>query len=77
MSERSSRFPHGVSAGRNVLLVGVLGPGGPCDEVSVRHVDDTSMYRVTYRPAVAGRHIIVVKWADQHIPGSPFHLDVH
>ena len=24
MSERSSRFPHDVSAGRNVLLVGVL-----------------------------------------------------
>ena len=65
-----------VVAGRNLLLVGVLGPSGPCGEVSVRHVDKTNHYRVTYQPSDTGSHVIVVKWADQHIPGSPFHVHV-
>jgi len=63
--------------GCNLLLVGVLGPGGPCEEVSVRRVSNTQTYMVSYCPSVAGQHMIVVKWADQHITGSPFHVDVH
>jgi len=66
-----------IHAGRGVLLVGVLGPSGPCEELTVRRVTHTQTYVVSYRPSVSGGHVIVVKWADQHIPGSPFHLLVH
>jgi len=60
--------------GSNLLLVGVLGPSGPCDAVSVHHVRGTESYVVSYCPSVSGRHMVVVKWADQHITGSPFHV---
>jgi len=57
-----------------VLLVGVLGPAGPCDELSVRRLDHTQTYLVTYCPTLPGHHVVVVKCDDQHIPGSPFHV---
>lgn len=59
-----------------MLLVGVLGPSGPCEEVSVRRVNNTETFGVTYCPSVTGQHMVVVKWGDEHIPGSPFHLSV-
>ena len=69
--------------GSSLLLVGVLGPAGPCSEVSVRRLTDINdanaaggQYVVSYCPSVAGPHTIVVKWADQHIAGSPFNVDV-
>lgn len=36
---------------------------------------DTSKERsigVRYNPTEVGRYMINIKWADQHIPGSPF-----
>jgi len=59
-----------------LLLVGVLGPAGHCGEVSVRHVSESQCYVVSYCPSVTGQHVIVVKWADQHINGSPFYVNV-
>ena len=64
-----------VVAGRNMLLVGVIGPRIPCEEVALRHVGQ-GKYTVTYRPSERGDHVLVVKWGDQHIPGSPFHIVV-
>jgi len=60
-------------AGSNMLLVGVLGQRGPCEEVVVKHLG-RSIHRVTYRVCDPGDYILVVKWGEQHIPGSPFRL---
>jgi len=81
-----------VCLGCSLLLVGVLGPAGPCNEVSVRRLDNTNniyssdtnnattdrsgQYVVSYCPSIVGPHTIVVKWGDQHIPGSPFNVNV-
>jgi len=54
-----------------MLLVGVLGPSGSCQEVAVRH-NHSGVYTVNYRPIETGYFTIVVKCNDQHIPGSPF-----
>jgi len=64
-----------VAAGNGMLLVGVMGPRIPCEEVSVRHIGQ-GQYTVVYRPSERGDHVLVVKWGDQHIPGSPFHIVV-
>jgi len=58
-----------------MLLVGVMGPLVPCEEVTVKHLGN-SEFSVVYRPAEKGQYVLVVKWGDQHIPGSPFHLIV-
>jgi filamin len=77
MVDNESSFTVDTSAsGHGMLLVGVLGPSGPCKQVLVRHVTG-SQYNVLYTPSEIGQHIIVVKWADEHIPGSPFHISVH
>jgi len=57
----------------NMLLVGVLGQRGPCEEVVVRHLG-RGIHRVTYRVCDPGDYILVVKWGEQHVPGSPFSL---
>jgi len=60
-------------AAYNMLLVGVMGPHVPCEEVTVKHLGNVQ-FSVVYRPAERGDYILVVKWGDKHIPGSPFHL---
>ncbi|XP_041449518.1 filamin-A [Drosophila obscura] len=60
-------------AGSNMLFVGILGPRGPCDEVLVKHLG-RNIHRVTYRVSDPGDYILVAKWGEQHIPGSPFSL---
>ncbi|XP_029102180.1 filamin-A-like isoform X2 [Scleropages formosus] len=62
-------------AGRNMLLVGVEGPRVPCEEVLVKHLGNR-LYNVTYQLKEKGDYILVVKWGDDHIPGSPFHFTV-
>ncbi|XP_061114993.1 filamin-A-like isoform X2 [Conger conger] len=61
--------------GRGMLLVGVEGPSVPCEEVVIRHVG-SRLYNVTYLLKQKGEYTLVVKWADGHIPGSPFHITV-
>lgn len=58
-----------------MLLVGVMGPDLPCEEVSVKHTGD-GQYKVIYRPGERGEYMLVVKWGEHHIPGSPFHIEV-
>ncbi|KAJ8017344.1 hypothetical protein DPEC_G00016890 [Dallia pectoralis] len=62
-------------AGRNMLLVGVDGPRVPCEEVLVRHLGNR-VYNVSYQLKEKGEYILVVKWGDLHIPGSPYHITV-
>lgn len=67
-------FPH-VPTGRNMLLVGVDGPKVPCEEILVKHLGNR-LYNVSYQLKEKGEYILVVKWGDEHIPGSPYHITV-
>ncbi|KAJ3612558.1 hypothetical protein NHX12_020829 [Muraenolepis orangiensis] len=62
-------------AGTNMLMVGVHGPKTPCEEVYVKHMGNR-MYNVTYTVKEQGDYILIVKWGDEHVPGSPFHVTV-
>ncbi|CAK9811186.1 cher [Anthophora plagiata] len=62
-------------AGNNILYVGVYGPKGPCDEVFVKHTGRNN-YNVSYLVRERGEYIVIVKWGDEHIPGSPYKVDV-
>ncbi|XP_061570875.1 filamin-C-like isoform X3 [Cololabis saira] len=63
------------NAGTNMLMVGVHGPRAPCEEVYVKHMGNR-MYNVTYTVKEQGSYILIVKWGDEHVPGSPFHVTV-
>ena len=58
-----------------MLLVGVLGPHTPCEEVHIRHVG-RNQYTVSYLVKERGNYVLIVKWGDEHIPGSPYHVTV-
>uniref|UniRef100_A0A8C5WJ73 Filamin B n=1 Tax=Leptobrachium leishanense TaxID=445787 RepID=A0A8C5WJ73_9ANUR len=62
-------------AGSNMLLVGVHGPTVPCEEVSIKHLGN-KQYNVNYHVKEKGDYTLVVKWGEEHIPGSPFHVSV-
>ncbi|XP_076390473.1 filamin A protein cher isoform X4 [Megachile rotundata] len=62
-------------AGQNILYVGVYGPKGPCDEVFVKHTGRNN-YTVNYMVRERGEYIVIVKWGDDHIPGSPYKVEV-
>ncbi|XP_017568178.2 filamin-B [Pygocentrus nattereri] len=62
-------------AGRNMLFVGMLGPTVPCERVTVRHLGK-NQYSINYTLKERGKYILAVKWGDEHIPGSPFHINV-
>ncbi|XP_028810278.1 filamin-C isoform X7 [Denticeps clupeoides] len=62
-------------AGTNMLMVGVHGPKTPCEEVYVKHMGNR-MYNVTYTVKEKGDYILIVKWGDEMVPGSPFHVTV-
>uniref|UniRef100_A0A3Q3WU36 Calponin-homology (CH) domain-containing protein n=1 Tax=Mola mola TaxID=94237 RepID=A0A3Q3WU36_MOLML len=58
-------------AGTNMLMVGVHGPQAPCEEVYVKHMGN-KLYNVTYSVKDKGSYMVIVKWGDDNIPGSPF-----
>nr|XP_046235144.1 filamin-C isoform X7 [Scatophagus argus] len=62
-------------AGTNMLMVGVHGPKTPCEEVYVKHMGNR-MYNVTYTVKEQGSYILILKWGDENVPGSPFHVTV-
>ncbi|XP_065072533.1 filamin-A isoform X5 [Ochlerotatus camptorhynchus] len=62
-------------AGNNILFVGIYGPKGPCDEVFIKHTG-RNQYQVNYLVRERGDYILMVKWGDDHIPGSPFKVEV-
>uniref|UniRef100_H2ZJ12 Uncharacterized protein n=1 Tax=Ciona savignyi TaxID=51511 RepID=H2ZJ12_CIOSA len=61
--------------GSNMLLVGVHGPLTPCEEVHIKHMG-LRKYSVTYTAKECGEYLLIVKWGDDHIPGSPFHVKI-
>ena len=64
-----------VFLGANLLFVAVYGPKGPCEEVFVKHLGHNS-YQVNYAVRDRGDYVIIVKWGEDHIPGSPFKVEV-
>ncbi|XP_047658290.1 filamin-C-like isoform X2 [Tachysurus fulvidraco] len=62
-------------AGTNMLMVGVHGPKTPCEDVYVKHLGN-KLYNVTYTVKEKGNYIVIVKWGDDSVPGSPFHIAV-
>ena len=56
-------------------MVGVYGPKNPCEEVVVKHIGN-QQYQVNYCVRDKGDYILIVKYGDQHIPGSPFNIEV-
>ncbi|KAA3676842.1 uncharacterized protein DEA37_0009575 [Paragonimus westermani] len=60
---------------KEILLVGICGPTRPFEEVKVKHLGN-NQYSVSYSVKESGRHWLLVKWGDQHVPGSPFVVDV-
>ncbi|XP_033939810.1 filamin-B isoform X2 [Pseudochaenichthys georgianus] len=75
VGQRSNFSVDCSKAGKNMLLVGVLGPLVPCEEVLVKHLGNLQ-YNVSYMLKERGCYILVVKWGDDHIPGSPFQVNV-
>ncbi|XP_071544155.1 filamin-A isoform X13 [Panulirus ornatus] len=69
---RQNNFTVNAStAGNNILYVGVYGPKAPCEEVYIKHIGHNN-YQVSYKIKDRGDHLLLVMWGEQHIPGSPF-----
>ncbi|XP_045539697.1 filamin-A isoform X2 [Papilio machaon] len=66
---------HAGDAGNNILYVGIYGPKGPCDEVQLKHKGKNN-YECWYVVRDRGEYIVIVKWGDEHIPGSPYKVEV-
>lgn len=64
-----------LPVGYNALMVGIVGPTGPCEEVLVKHIGQRQ-YNVSYVVRERGDYHLMVKWGDEHIPGSPFQIHV-
>ncbi|KAM8820778.1 filamin-C isoform 2-T2 [Eudromia elegans] len=62
-------------AGTNMLMVGVHGPKTPCEEVYVKHVGNR-LYNVTYTVKEKGDYVLILRWGDDSVPGSPFRVTV-
>ncbi|XP_022101216.1 filamin-A-like isoform X2 [Acanthaster planci] len=71
---KKSQFTVNCSeAGHNMLLVGIAGPKTPCEEIVVKHMG-RQRFSITYLLKETGDYKLVIKWGDDHIPGSPFLL---
>lgn len=53
----------------------LVGAGGVNEPVKIRKVDGTS-YEAVYHPRKEGRHVVMVSFAGQEIPRSPFDVNV-
>ncbi|XP_064905473.1 LOW QUALITY PROTEIN: filamin-C [Columba livia] len=62
-------------AGTNMLMVGVHGPKTPCEEVYVKHVGNR-LYNVTYTVKEKGDYVVILRWGDDNVPGSPYRVTV-
>ncbi|RUS81267.1 hypothetical protein EGW08_010971 [Elysia chlorotica] len=62
-------------AGNNIMYVGMMGPKGPCEELIVKHQGNLQ-YTVQYMVREPGRYMLIVRWGEDDIPGSPFAVEV-
>ncbi|XP_070558726.1 filamin-A-like isoform X10 [Ptychodera flava] len=71
---RKAQFTVNASdAGNNMLTVGIAGPKTPCEEILVKH-NGRNRYIINYILKEKGNYVMIVKWGNDHIPGSPFQL---
>ncbi|XP_035708450.1 filamin-A isoform X3 [Folsomia candida] len=75
MQKQNQFTINATDAGNNIVYVGVYGPKGPCEEVFIKHLGHNN-YQVNYTVRDRGEYLIICKWGDEHIPGSPFKVDV-
>ena len=59
------------SLGSSLLFVGVVTCRGPSEEVAVRHVGGGE-YNVSYKIPERTRALVLIKYGDREILGSPF-----
>jgi len=62
-------------AGEGSPEVRVIGPGGVQEPVRLNRIDATN-YEAAYTPRKEGRHVVMVTFAGQEIPRSPFEVNV-
>ncbi|XP_067618137.1 filamin-A isoform X2 [Eurosta solidaginis] len=75
MGKQNTFTVNATDAGNNMLFVGMYGPKGPCEEFNVKHTGRNN-FNVNYMVRDRGQYILIVKWGEEHIPGSPFQIDV-
>ncbi|CAH8850553.1 unnamed protein product [Trichobilharzia szidati] len=75
LNEVNTFTVNATQAGHDVLYVGVSGPVAACEEVNIKHLGH-GQYSINYTVRDRGRHQIMIKWGDQHVPGSPFTVNV-
>ncbi|XP_004536602.1 filamin-A isoform X7 [Ceratitis capitata] len=75
MGKQNNFTVNATDAGNNMLFVGMYGPKGPCEEFNVKHTGRNN-FNVNYMVRDRGQYILIVKWGEEHIPGSPFQIDV-
>ena len=66
---------HTEKAGEGFVTVKILGPGGLPLRALSRPIDDHTT-EFTYTPVKVGRHIVMVTFANQEIPRSPFEVNI-
>ncbi|KAL7667852.1 hypothetical protein ACOME3_008581 [Neoechinorhynchus agilis] len=59
----------------SMLSVSIQGPRKPNRDIQVKRLGD-NLYDISYTCAYQGTYQISVKWADRHIDGSPFEVNV-
>lgn len=63
-------------AGPGTLKIRVHGPKGAFKVEMYRDTTKDRTIGVRYNPNESGRYTINIRWADQHIPGSPFEIHI-
>lgn len=53
----------------------MFNPKGPCEEVQIKHTGKNT-YTVNYYIRERGEYMLIVMWGEEHIPGSPFAVEV-
>ena len=61
--------------GNNILYVGMKGPKSPVDELTVKFIGN-NQYTINYTVKQQGQYILIVRWGEEDIPGSPFAVEV-
>ncbi|XP_070493670.1 filamin-A isoform X2 [Chironomus tepperi] len=62
------------NAGNNILYVGMYGPKGPCEECYIKHTGRNN-YSINYVVREKGEYVLMVKWGEEHVPGSPYRVE--
>lgn len=53
----------------------MYGPHGPCEDLQIKHTG-ANEYNVNYMVKERGDYILIIKWGEDHVPGSPYKVEV-